>query len=122
MVNKELGVIGSKAGVSKQDIKNIRKRYNRERILRIVVGIITIPLIAIFSFMGGFFGGYGVGVSGYPYFITGVAINNRFPKQTKKPVKLTLMGIITFIIAFVGGFILGNIMGSSIMYNVYNKK
>jgi hypothetical protein len=114
MINQKLLEIGNKLNISANEIKNIQKGYITSKILYPIITII----IAIITFILGYFIGHSTCSSGdvYPY-ISG-AFSPLGIKQGKKS------KIATLLIAAIGillAFKLSSVFGQAIKYNVYKK-
>ena len=117
MSNEKLEEIGDKLNVSSQEIKDIRKRNLRNRILY----IITSALIAVIAFILGFFAGRlscpTGGGGGYPFssaLFAPAVITDQKP-NSKSKIAILLMGGIGFLLAFK----MSPVFGQAIDYGVY---
>lgn len=123
MINEKLRSIGNKVNVSKEDIKEIKKRYKWEKIFKRFM----IPIGGILSFfLGAVIHIYIVsGGSTYPYCVAGFGTTITSSKSGKISLKLMIIGIMTWIIVFFLGFLYADAnkdyMGVSTYYGVYSK-
>jgi len=117
MMNQKLKEIGQKLGVSEKDIRGMGKKGIARNILYWIIGII----VAILSFVAGFFVGKGTcpveGGGGYP-FAAGVVIPGMLSGK-KKSIKIAVLLISA--IAFLVALKAAPVFGQAIKYNVYKR-
>jgi len=116
-MNQKLKEIGEKLGISEQDIGRLGKKGIVRNILYWIIGII----IAILSFIAGFFVGRGTcpsaGSGGYP-FATGMVIPSMLSgKKKNTKIAVLLISAIAFLVALK----VPPIFGQAIKYNVYKR-
>lgn len=117
MLNKKLKEIGQKLGVSEKDIRDMGKKGIARNILYWIIGIV----VAILSFMVGFFVGKGTcpveSSGGYP-FAAGIVIPSMLSNKKKSTkIAVLLMSAIAFLVALKAA----PVFGQAIKYNVYKR-
>ena len=115
MTEEKLKEIGQKLGVTEKDIRKLRRKGISRNLLYWIIGI----LVAILSFLAGFFIGRGTcppaGGGGYPFaaaVIPGIASGKK-----KSRVAILLISAIAFLLALKGT----PVFGQAIKYNVYKR-
>lgn len=117
MDNQKLKEIGKKLDISEQDIRGLRKKGIARYILYWIIGII----VAILSFLVGFFIGRGtcpsVSGGGYP-FAAGIVIPSMISSKKKSTkIAVLLISAVAFLVALKGM----PVFGQAIKYNVYRR-
>ncbi|MEM5855116.1 MAG: hypothetical protein QW472_02225 [Candidatus Aenigmatarchaeota archaeon] len=117
IAQQKLQEIGQKLNITDEDIKNIKKAGLTNKILY----WITTAIIAIISFIIGFFAGKvtcpSTGGGGYPYAAGLVIPNTLISKKRNSKIAILLLSVIVFLVAIK----LSPAFGQAIKYNVYKR-